>query len=149
MSSNVAWKQNLESVEDYIRIRTRKLFSIFNRKKSDELVSVYQRTLGRVPIQSLNLGFNHAEERCERPPTPKQMLEICNEYRPSESWRYNFVPGVDGDGIAVLIDPSAASPAERFLYRPQDCPEGRAFLARLKEIEKSARRRPREPGEEG
>jgi len=156
MSEQNAWNAKPEfhgDVNEYIRTRILMLAAVFNRKTSDELVEVFREILRGYPFNALQKAFSKAESTLERFPTPKMMRELCNEEMPSGLWRYDFKPGKDPNGVPCLIDPDPSCDSCRepkslhpnrhcqifrdrldakYMYRPQDCPEGRAFLAALK-----------------
>lgn len=173
MSEQNVWNERPEFQGDtleYIKARVLMLAAVFNRKASDELVEVFREVLRGYPFSALKGAFSKAESTLERFPTPKIMRELCNEEMPSNSWRYNFRPSTDPNGIACLIDPDPSCdfcreplsmhPNKRcaaiinllpakFMYRPQDCEEGREFLVKLEQFKKKTRKLFREPGMEG
>lgn len=147
--------ESLEDRESVISVRIQMLAAALSKKCPDELIAVYQRNLSRFPISVLTKAFGRAESELERFPPPRILAGFCQESMPSEMWRYNFKPGYDDDGVPCLIDPdpwcdvchypssehptkNCAIPVDRlnarFMYRPQDCAEGRGFLAKLKEL---------------
>lgn len=111
------------------------LMAVFNRKPSDELVQVFKETLGGFSYEALKDAFRKAETELDRFPTPKVMREICCGCMPSRNWRYNFAKGKAKDAetgkeVPCLIDPENGDK----LFRPQDCPEGREFLKKFREM---------------
>lgn len=173
MSEQSGWNGKQEfhgDLNEYIKVRVLMLAAVFNRKASDELVEVFREILSKYPFTALQKAFSKAESTLERFPTPKQMREMCNEEMPSSAWRYDFKPSHDPKGVPCLIDPdpccdSCREPKSvhphrkcaffqdrldaKYMYRPQDCPEGRGFLAALREFKKKVRKPMREPGMEG
>jgi hypothetical protein len=128
----------------------------------EALKRVYCDALQNFTKQAISAGFSKVEKNCDRFPTPKLLAYVCQENMPSEAWRYSFSPYEDqdpetGETVSVIIDPDptcytcreprSSHPSkrckqytksglgdDRVMFRPQDCPEGRAFLAKLKEI---------------
>ena len=118
----------------YIRERVKLLADVLGAKEpTDGRIMSFQDGLERYCESALRKAFNRAEQELERFPTPKTMKSFCNEESPSESWKYDFKPGNDNNGNKCLIDPNAEG-ADRFMYLPQNCEEGKRFLAKLKEI---------------
>lgn len=153
-------KESRENREQIISVRVQMLAAAMNRKCSDEMVEIFKRHLNRFPINVLNKAFTRAESEMERFPAVRQVASMCGEAMPSEGWRYNFQPGVDNNGVKCLIDPDPccdvcrkqwsehptptckAVVSEReaqFMYRPQDCFEGRGFLHMLETMSKEKR----------
>jgi hypothetical protein len=121
---------------------------------------VFEEVLKNYPKAVIQKAFTKAESELERFPTPKIMRTICSESMPSQTWRYDFEPSVDYDAeseVRVLIDPDPTcsicrepksihplkkcgryTPSglgdDRVMFRPQDCPEGREFLLKLRKI---------------
>jgi len=152
--------ESIADRESLISTRIQMLADIFNRKITDGMVAVYQRILRGFPIFVLSKAFTEAESTLEKFPTPRILAGMCGAVMPSQMWRYSFradqAPDPEtGMFVDVLIDPdplcdSCRNPQSEHptktcrefidklfsfaLYRPQDCPEGRMFLARLKEI---------------
>jgi hypothetical protein len=166
MNNSGKSKQSMESVlarDEIIDLRVKMLAAVFGRKITDDLIIVFKRVLGVFSTRVLGKAFSKAEAELERFPTPKQMAAIAGELMPSGLWRYNFEPGEAPDPdtgmlVNVLIDPDPScdvcrEPRSRHphdkctgmvdelyahaMYRPQDCPEGRAFLAVLRKIGES------------
>jgi hypothetical protein len=158
MTSQRGSQRNTESLEDRESIifsRIQMLAAVFSKKCPDELVSVFKAHLNRFPVTVLMKAFSRAETELERFPTPRILASMCGEAMPSGMWRYNFQPGHDSNGVECLIDPdpmcdSCRKPRSehpnqacacftdereaKYMYRPQDCFEGRAFLYMLKEV---------------
>ena len=133
---NPNWKElglsgDSRSDAEVIRDRVEMLGGIFGRKVTEPLIAVFQDVLRGYPVAVLKNSFTKAESQCERMPTPKMMRAICNEEMPSQSWKYQYRPTVDRDGIKCWIDPDPPNKHEELLYRAEDCPEGREFLAKL------------------
>lgn len=143
MSSARSSKRNTESVDDrlsLISIRVQMLAAVFNRKTSDAMVSVYKDALQGYPMPVLGKAFTQAEQTLERFPTPKIMRSLANEAMPSEAWRYRYSKAESRDPetgmvVTVLIDPASGDE----LFRMNDCPEGRAFAAKLGEFSRSGK----------
>lgn len=132
----------MEGRRSLISVRLQMLISLFNKKISSEsleaLTRVYCTALENFPERSITQGFNNAEQALERFPTPKILRELCNKFAPSNVWKYHFKPGKardpeTGEEVDILIDPDPAAGKSNQVFRPQDCPEGRRFLAKLKE----------------
>jgi hypothetical protein len=137
MSEHRSWRGSTETLQervDFVTMRVQILAEVFGKKYGDALVSVYVKHLAAFPIWILTKAFSRAETELERFPTPNVLLHMCGEAQPSGAWRYNFAPGFDLEGMPCLIDPDPPTPADRFMYKPQDCEEGRAFLASIKVI---------------
>ena len=122
-----------------IRERVEMLAAVFSRKLSDEMLIVFQEALHGYPKETLKRAFLKAERELDRFPTPKAMRLLCNEEMPSGAWKYHFTPKLGNDPetgkpIRILIDPDPMPGRARELYKAEDCPEGREFLAKLKEI---------------
>lgn len=149
-----------QGIESYISVRTGMLATVYGVKENPSRVDVFVRHLKTVPLETLKKAFDKAEIAFEKMPSPKKVGELCGEFMPSQSWRYNFQPGHDREGTPCLLDPdpdcdacrepwskhptlTCAKPVDklgaRYMYKPQDCPEGRAFLAKLREVRDSAR----------
>ena len=144
--------ESLDDRESIISIRIQMLAAVFSKKCPDELISVFKSNLNRFPITVLMKAFSRAETELERFPTPRIIASMCGEAMPSEMWRYDYKSGTDPDGVPCLIDPDPwcdncrksrnEHPNEacsyftdehgaKYLYRPQDCPEGRGFLQKM------------------
>jgi hypothetical protein len=151
-----------EDIESYLRTRTGMLMVAYGKKENSVFVDVCVKHLSGFPYIALKKGFDKAEISFERFPTVKKISEICGEFIPSQSWRYNFQPGKDPDGTPCLIDPdpdcdSCRKPFSehphstcqvvvdklhaKYMYKPQDCPEGLAFLALMKKISEEGRKK--------
>ncbi len=150
------WKES-EPADDrnqreIIQERIEMLAAVFSKKISAQMIVVFQDALERYPKSALKKGFTKAEIGLERFPTPKIMRELCNSEMPSRNWRYNFIPSKDSEGTLCLLDPDpdcnhcreprSLHPVKGcpgfegsiYMYRPQDCPEGREFSAKFREI---------------
>lgn len=151
---------NLQDIESYIGVRTGMLATVYGAKENQARCEVFIRHLKNVPLSALKKAFDKAEIAFEKMPSVKKVGELCSELMPSQTWRYNFTPGTDKQGVVCLIDPDpdcdvcrepwSKHPHEkcsqvvnkldaRHMHKPQDCPEGRAFLAKLAEVRDSAR----------
>lgn len=127
-----------EAVRDLISIRLQMLINLFGRKVNEEQLEgmkrVYADTLDRMPAYAITGGFTKAERSCDRLPTPKAMRELCGEcLHGGNGYDFRDAKGEDpetGAAITIKID---AKTGER-LYKAQDCPEGREFLAKLREF---------------
>ena len=119
-----------ESRWSYAGVRIMMLASVFGRKVTDEMVEVYRTALCNYPVSVLAKAFAKAEQGLERFPTPKIMRELCNGEMPSTAWKYNLKDSRDREGTPCKIDPETGE----YLYLPQNCPEGRAYLAKMREI---------------
>jgi hypothetical protein len=128
----------------------------------EALRRIYCDALENFPEKVICKGFSRAEQTLERFPTPKTLAGICGEAMPPQTWRYDFRPSEDvdpefGTPVKVLIDPdpncaqcrapksehptsackeykTSGLGDDRVMFKPQDCPEGRAFLKKLREI---------------
>lgn len=139
----------------YIQTRVQILFAVFSKKSSEELVLVFQNRLEQFSQPVLRKVFDRCESELERFPTVKQVLGFCYTERPSETWRYNYVPSTDEHGVECLEDPDPncsrcreprslhphakcqeyeSTLQNHLLYRPQNCPEGKAFLALMESM---------------
>jgi hypothetical protein len=127
---------NRDDLESYIRVRAMQLMFVFGKKQNSEMARVFSEVLIHYPESVLMKAFSRAERECERMPTPKVMRALCNEEMPSQAWQYDFKRGIDPNRIPCLIDPTGKGD-KKFMYRAEDCPEGRAFLAKLREIQKN------------
>jgi hypothetical protein len=157
MTKQDVWNEKQDSFDarTYIETRVRLLFAVFNRRASDELVEVFKNRLEQFSKEVLRKVFDQCESELEKFPTVKHVLMRCYEQRPSGAWRYNYVPTVDHEGIPCLRDPDPACSDcnklrsehphkqcsgwvsrnnNKFLYLPQNCPEGREFLKLLREM---------------
>jgi hypothetical protein len=142
-------------VRSYIDTRVRMLFAVFNRRESDELIEVFKNRMEGFGEKTLRKVFDRCESELEKFPTVKQVLAYCYAERPSEGWKFNYAPTFDENGIPCLRDPDPtcsdcrdprsyhpsarckeyiSRSDNRFLYLPQNCPEGREFLAAMREI---------------
>lgn len=157
MSNSRSSESNLESIESIISIRTQMLMAVFGKKENADLVSVFKRHLNRYPTWILGKAFTRAETELERFPTVRWLVGACEQLKPSSVWKYSYKDSTDDEGIPCKIDPDpdcdvcrkswSQHPHEKcsevvdklhakFMYKPQDCPEGREFLqamARLAE----------------
>ena len=157
MSRSELLSKSTESVEDresIVSIRVQMLAAVFGKKCPDDLIAVFKKHLNKFPIPILSKAFTRAETELEKFPTPRIVISMCGEAMPSEMWRYNYQPGYDPDGVPCLIDPDpwcdmcrlprSEHPTKtclfvdnlnaRYMYRADDCPEGRTFLAKLREL---------------
>ena len=146
---------DLEGRRSLISIRLQMLITVFGKRTTDEslegLKRVFCEALENFPERVILKGFGKAEQELDRFPTPRAMREICGEAMPPNTWRYHYEPGTDPEGNPCLIDPdpdcdhcneprswhpSAKCPMfsgerRKYMYRPQDCEEGREFLKQL------------------
>lgn len=140
------------SQREIIFDRIEMLAAVFNRKISEQMIVVFQEALGKFSKSTLKAAFSKAEVELERFPTPKIMRSLCYGEMPSRTWRYSFTPSHDAQGVPCLLDPDpdcdhcreprSKHPHEKckgfdgsvYMYKPQDCEEGRAFLAKMKAI---------------
>lgn len=158
------WRHVLkkEDIESYIRIRAGQLMAAYGKKEKPGFLDIIVKHLGHLPEVAIKGGFDRAEISFERFPSVKKIADMCGECLPPQTWRYNFKPGIDSDGTPCLIDPDpdcdfcrkpwSQHPNERcgtvvdkrharYMYRPQDCEEGRAFLAAFKAIAEEGKRK--------
>lgn len=128
-----------EANRTLISVRVQMLIALFGKKVTDDgfesMKRVYCDSLENFETDAISGGFKKAEQGCERFPTPKAMRDLCAECSSSGTWRYNYTPSkaIDPETqktVDVKIDPVTKD----VLYRAEDCPEGRAFLAKLREI---------------
>jgi hypothetical protein len=134
---------DLESRQSLISVRLQMLCSLFGKRVAEENWDTFKRVycegLENFPADALSRGFKKAEQNCERFPSPKLMRDLCGEFI-SGAYRYNFRP-------MDARDPETGAPVKakqdmdtgEMLYRATDCPEGRAFLAKLAELAKRGR----------
>jgi hypothetical protein len=143
------------------------LCAVFGRRGSEERKRVFCDALERFPLDVISRAFSIAEQELERFPTPRVMREICQRIAPSTSWKYFSRPSEDkdpetGKPVTVLIDPdpncavcrepkfahptkqctvyhSSGLGDDRVMFSPQHCPEGREFLAELRNIANRAK----------
>lgn len=152
-------RMSVDDRRSLIRIRMLMLIQVLGKRVTDDnletFLAVYVDSLQGFGQGTLTRAFKRAEQELERFPTPKILKEICNMEAPSNNWRYNFTPGVDDNGVPCLIDPdpdcdecrepirlhptkkcftAVDKRQAKFMYRPQNCEEGREFLAKLKEF---------------
>jgi hypothetical protein len=99
------------------------------------LVGVWQERLGMFANWILEKSFRSIEGSDEKFPTVSRCLKVCRENKPYESEfsyddknRFTFTK--DKDDIPCILDIENKC----LLYRAEDCPEGREFLAKLKEV---------------
>jgi hypothetical protein len=132
----------------------------YGKKENPTLLDIFVKHLVHLPESAIEKGFDKAEISFERFPTVKKIADMCGEFVSSQAWRYNFQPRKDSDGVPCLIDPDpdcdvcrkpwSQHPHEkcsgvvdklhaRFMYKPQDCEEGRAFLGAFKALAESGR----------
>ena len=136
-----------EAVYSLISVRLQMLIHLFGRKVNEEQLDsmkrVYSETLGRMPLDAISRGFAKAERTCDRMPTPKLMRELCSEFISGGS-RYHFGDGWGEDPetkqrVRVKVDQDTGE----VLYKAENCPEGREFLATLRRMS----RKPKEAKE--
>jgi len=128
-------QESTEVRREYIGIRVQMLGQALGGKMTDEKIRVFKDALERFPTRVMSVAFTRAEQQLERFPTPKLMQTICGECMPSNSWMYDYKKRESRDPetgrtITVAIDPVTGDQ----LFRPQDCPEGRAFLNKFREL---------------
>lgn len=137
-----------------IRERIEMIAAVFSKKISEEMILVFQSALERYPNEVLKRAFGKAETELERFPTPKAMRDYCNADMPSRGWAYDFVHSRDPEGIPCLLDPDpncehcrdprSFHPTKTcdnfegsiYMYKPEDCAEGRMYLAAVKAVSK-------------
>lgn len=127
-----------EAVRDLISIRLQMLINLFGRKVNEEQLEgmkrVYSDTLDRMPAYAITGGFTKAERTCDRLPTPKVMRELCGEcLQGGNNYDFREANGEDPETKAPIKIRIDAKTGER-LYKAQDCPEGRTFLALLRQL---------------
>lgn len=126
-----------ESTADIIRQRVEMLCDIHHKKMTDGLLVVFVNHLEHFPAWILRKAFARAESELEKFPTPKKMIGLCSELLPSlVNWHSPYRPAVakdpeTGKMVNVLVDSK-----NEVMFRAQDCPEGRTFLVKLREIAK-------------
>ena len=137
--SNLRENLSTDDKRSLIGIRLQMLVDLFGKRVADDsmdaLRRVYCDTLEGFPSYAISKGFSKAEQSCEKFPTPKTMREFIAGEVIADTSRYTFrtakaTDPITGEPIEVMLDPETG----QRLYRPQDCPEGRWFLAKLKEI---------------
>jgi hypothetical protein len=123
------------TTREVVHDRLEMLCAVFNRKCSDQLIVVYQDCLEKFPPFAVKKGFTKAETELERFPTPKILRELCQGQMPSSGWQYTYKDSTSLDRDTGQIVPCKIDPVtNEELFRPQNCKEGRAFLAKLKEL---------------
>jgi hypothetical protein len=124
-----------ERLRDYIRIRVQMLGSALGRKTNADLLDIFHRHLSRFTIGTLRRAFDKAEGELERFPTPHRMAEIAAGFLPSSMWKYDYrdIKATDPE-TGATVDAKRDPENGETLYRREDCPEGRAFLAFLKAL---------------
>ncbi len=134
-----------EANRTLISVRLQMLLSLFGRQvREDSLESlkrVYCEALENFTTEAITAGFRKAEQTCERLPSPRAMTGFCNESSRSGSWRYSYgnstaLDPETGEPVGVKVDPVTRD----ILYRAGDCPEGREFLRKFKEMADEGRR---------
>jgi hypothetical protein len=146
-------------VQTIIRERVEMIAAVFSRKISEQMVVVFQDALQLYPKGAVKKAFAKAEQGLERFPTPKIMRDLCNAEMPSRGWAYHFLDGKDANGVACRLDPDpncdycreprslhprkscAGFAGSIYMYKPEDCEEGRAYLAKIQELQ--AEKRPK------
>lgn len=137
-----------ESTAEIIRQRIEMLCDIHHKKMTDGLVVVFVNHLEKYPAWVLRKAFAKAESDLEKFPTPKKMIQICSELLPSSmDWNTPYKTAVakdpeTGKMVNVLVDSK-----NEVMFRAQDCPEGRTFLVKLREIAKKLAVPPLSPAE--
>jgi len=122
------------AIADLIRERVQSLCAVFHRKESEALEAVAVQHLGRFDSTTLRRAFNRLETDIEKFPSIRQMRSFCVEEMPSEAWQYNYERVVVKDPEGKLVDATKDPKTGEILYRPQDCTEGRIFLAALRAL---------------
>jgi hypothetical protein len=130
---------DLEARRTLISVRLQMLIALFGKKFSDDglesVKRVYCDALQNFDDTAITGGFKKAEQTCERFPTPKAMKDFCSESTQSGAWRYNYgkskaLDPETGKEVEVRIDPVTGE----LLFRAEDCPEGREFLRKFREL---------------
>lgn len=128
-----------EANRTLISVRLQMLMSLFGKKVTDDgfesIKRVYCDSLENFATDAISGGFKKAEQNCERFPSARAMREFCTDCSASGLWRYNYTPSKAQDPetkaiVDVRIDPVT----KEVLYKAEDCPEGRAFLVKLREL---------------
>jgi hypothetical protein len=112
-----------------------RLAEAFSRNVRDNLVPIWQERLSHFDIEVLKKCFAFIECNDERFPSVARCIRLCRENTPRESdYDYDdksrYSQTFDKDGKPCIIDMEK----KEMLYRAEDCEEGRAFLAKLKEV---------------
>jgi hypothetical protein len=115
------------------------LMGLFGKKITDDQLDtmkrVYFEALENMSTEAITGGFKRAEQTLDRFPTPRAMRDLCADCETGGLERYDYGdsraidPGT-GQEVAVKIDPIT----REILYKAEDCPEGREFLATLRRI---------------
>jgi hypothetical protein len=101
----------------------------------DSLVGIWQENLRSYSEVVLNRAFAFIERNDEKFPSVSRCLRVCRENTPYKSEsnyedRRRYSKTKDKEGVPCIIDMKEKS----MMYRAVDCAEGRAFLAKLKEV---------------
>jgi hypothetical protein len=115
--------------------------ALYGRKLKQEAINVWMRLFVSVPVGVLVIALEDVTTDSERMPTPGHLKKAISAARerlafrtPPEEYQYRKSMAKDpetGAMVTVLIDPKEQ---DALLYRAQDCPEGRAFLEKLRSI---------------
>lgn len=149
-------KPDFNNIRGYVQQRVKMLFAVFNRRESEELIQVFQNRLEGFGVTILRKVFDRCETDLEKFPTVKQVLSMCYQEKPPGAWKYNYQETRDKNGVLCRIDPDPLcrrcrepksshpegrgckdfdlEPNGELLYKAEDCPEGRAFMAELKRL---------------
>jgi hypothetical protein len=128
-----------EANRTLISVRIQMLMALFGKKVNEEgfesVKRVYCDALEGFDTDAITGGFKKAEQSCERLPSPRLLRDFCGEFSAGGAWRYSYTPSRALDPetkapVDVKIDPVT----KEVLYKAHDCPEGRAFLKKLREI---------------
>ena len=117
---------------------------------SDGLKGIWAERLASFDEMVLERAFSFIETNDERFPTVSRCIRICRENVPYKSpYNYEdfrrFRKTKDKDDVTCVMDIEN----KELLYRAVDCPEGRAFLAKLAEVKDAVTMKPVEPFRDG
>jgi hypothetical protein len=113
--------------------------ALYRRKMKDNEIAVWKRIFSATDPRILALALEEVTTKAERMPSPGHLskaIAIVRDNHPElipKTGLY-YVLGRDSKGVAcVYWSDEGLVPA----YRAQECPEGRNYLAKLKEFFKS------------
>lgn len=100
----------------------------FGRNVKDTLVRIWQERLAVFTEQVLRAAFYHIEGHDDKFPAVSRCIEVCGIVAPDRKSPF-YPEGVDNRGVKCWIGENG-----EYLYAANDCPEGRAFLQKLREV---------------
>lgn len=112
--------------------------TLYRRKVEDAALEIWIRLFKIYRFEALTLALDRVTREAEHMPTPGDLTKALNSIIEQKPWlglhwkhRLSYQEGQDEKGVPCVFWSDAPTiPA----YRASDCPEGRMFLALLKDM---------------